>query len=130
MKIVDEKTKIFGVLRIFTRVVRTFFRAENVCRRLHGDLSSIHGRRISARMRRMMKKRGGKKLAWIGVWRPWRSGKYQNVDQTPMDYSRFGRGQCKKRGRWCVAMNMQTGRWTSQNCNRKLPFVCKSCQRP
>ncbi|PIO14833.1 hypothetical protein AB205_0089960 [Aquarana catesbeiana] len=108
--------------RLYTRGSR-FGSAQRVCKRHEGNLCSIRNACINSRLRAFAR-RYNQKLAWIGVWKPF-GCRYRNIDGKKLKYTNFGRGQRKKAGRWCVALNVANGQWISVSCLRKLPYICR-----
>ncbi|XP_073537346.1 proteoglycan 3-like [Phyllobates terribilis] len=104
---------------------RRFYRATRVCRNWRGDLSSIHSSKINSYLQRFL--RGivkNSSYVWIGIWKKKTRRSYWNIDGTKWSYTNFAAKQRKSSGRWCVAMNINSGKWYSLNCQTELPFIC------
>ncbi|CAI9605791.1 unnamed protein product [Staurois parvus] len=108
--------------RLYTRG-KSFSKAQTVCKSHKGNLCSIRNSCINSRLRAFVR-RYNQKLAWIGVWKPSCCG-YRNIDGQKLKYTNFARRQRKTLGRWCVALNVATGKWISVSCSKQLPYICK-----
>ncbi|XP_066442772.1 bone marrow proteoglycan [Eleutherodactylus coqui] len=104
---------------------RGFFKAQHICRCRRGSLSSIHNWGTNNLLRTFLSasyKNGA--YVWIGVWKRNSCFPYRNIDGSRLNYTNWGWGQRKVRGRWCTAMNIRSGQWFSLKCHSRLPFVC------
>ncbi|KAM5141842.1 proteoglycan 3-like [Mantella aurantiaca] len=108
--------------RLYTSV-RTFTLAQSFCRHKRGNLCSIQNVCVNNQLRRLVQN-SRQQLAWIGVWKPF-FRKYCNVDGSSLSYANFDCKQRKCLGKWCVALQVSTGKWISVSCKRKLPFICR-----
>ncbi|XP_069611886.1 proteoglycan 3-like [Ranitomeya imitator] len=104
---------------------RRFYRAMRVCRNWRGDLTSIHCSKVNRYLQTFFKEIVKKfYYVWIGVWKSETYNAYQNIDGTILSYTNFDANQRKSSGQWCVAMNINSGKWYSLSCETELPFVC------
>lgn len=104
---------------------RPFLKAQRTCRCRRGNLASIHNCGKNGYLRELVRKTcTNVTYVWIGVWKRRRCSPYRNVDRSSLNYTNWACGQRKSRGRWCTAMNTQTGQWFSFSCRTRLPFVC------
>ncbi|KAM5172433.1 proteoglycan 3-like [Mantella aurantiaca] len=108
--------------RLYTSA-RTFTLAQRLCKKNKGNLCSIQNVCVNNQLRRLVKN-SRRQLAWIGVWKPARGG-YRNIDRSKLSYANFGCAQRKCKGKWCVALQVSTGKWISVSCKSKLPFICR-----
>ncbi|XP_075071572.1 proteoglycan 3-like [Mixophyes fleayi] len=117
----DKGTCSFHVFSI-----RRFFgRAQKICRRHRGTLSSIHSCNANNQVRCLAKRACvNQNLVWIGVRKHRRNCNYINVDRSRLNYTNWACGQRKRCGKWCTALNLSTGKWVSRRCRARLPFVC------
>ncbi|XP_073451327.1 uncharacterized protein [Aquarana catesbeiana] len=102
---------------------KNFRSAQHVCRCQRGNLCSIRNSCVNNRLRAFAR-RYNQKLVWIGVWRPC-FRRYRNIDGRRLGYTNFGCRQRKRIGKWCVALNISTGKWISVKCWKKLPYICR-----
>ncbi|XP_056387720.1 bone marrow proteoglycan-like [Hyla sarda] len=115
-----------GTYHVFLRPTR-FFRAQRICRCKGGSLSSIHNCKTNNFLRILMTRTcRNVSFAWIGVWKRNRRSRFCNIDGSKLDYTNWGceKRRCRPRRRWCVAMNVRTGKWRALRCNVRLPFIC------
>ncbi|KAM4032690.1 proteoglycan 3-like [Anomaloglossus baeobatrachus] len=102
-----------------------FHTASTSCRNLSGNLSSVHSFDENSNLQRLLKRSlKNSHYVWIGVWKKGTLSNYRNLDGSDLDYVRWGCGQRKFLGEWCVAMNTNNGQWFSYKCSTQLPFVC------
>ncbi|XP_068114388.1 bone marrow proteoglycan [Hyperolius riggenbachi] len=102
---------------------RNFYAARRFCNCNHGRMASIHSA-CTNRLVRNLGRSVNQGYVWIGVWKPRRCRGYRNVDNSRLDYTNFAWGQCRRHGRWCVAMYAGNGLWYSVDCRVRLPFIC------
>ncbi|XP_040176974.1 bone marrow proteoglycan-like isoform X2 [Rana temporaria] len=102
---------------------KNFRKAQSVCKRQKGNLCSVQNSCVNNQLTAFAR-RNNQKLAWIGVIKPCLR-RYRNVDGTKLNYTNFGFQQCKRKGRWCVALNVANGKWISVKCSKKLPYICR-----
>ncbi|XP_040292215.1 bone marrow proteoglycan-like [Bufo bufo] len=104
---------------------RRFGKAQKICRCRRGNLSSIHNagsnNNLLCFLRRTCRNIS---YVWIGVKKRNSCFPYGNVDGSRLNYTNWACGQNRRHGKWCVAMNVQTGQWFTLKCRTRLPFVC------
>ncbi|CAH2321551.1 proteoglycan 3 [Pelobates cultripes] len=103
----------------------TFSRAQRRCRRLHGNVSSIHSlcaNNYIARFVRCINRHV--RFVWIGVIRGGCLRRIRNVDGSKIDFTNWACGQPGHNHKLCTAINICNGKWYSFNCNARLPSIC------
>ncbi|XP_073414905.1 bone marrow proteoglycan-like [Dendrobates tinctorius] len=102
-----------------------FTKAMKICRCRTGNLSSLHCSTANSQLQCFLKKNvRNSGYVWIGVWKNKLCRPYHTVDGSNLNYTNWACNQKKARGRWCVAMCVNTGKWYSFHCRQRLPFVC------
>ncbi|XP_069608928.1 bone marrow proteoglycan-like isoform X2 [Ranitomeya imitator] len=110
--------------RVFTKP-HCFNKAKKICRSHRGNLSSVHSCTANRDLQWYIKlKASNVRYAWIGVWKSKLCRPYSTVDGSKLNYANWACNQNKTRGRWCVAMCVNTGKWYSFSCHKRLPSVC------
>ncbi|XP_075071554.1 bone marrow proteoglycan-like [Mixophyes fleayi] len=102
-----------------------FWTAQRTCRSRRGNLSSIHNYLANNRVKCLGKcVCTNQQYAWIGVYKANTCRRYANVDRSRVDYTNWDKGQFRRWGKWCTAINLSNGKWRSLNCKFRLPFIC------
>ncbi|XP_077113670.1 bone marrow proteoglycan-like isoform X2 [Ranitomeya variabilis] len=109
---------------VFTQL-HCFNKAKEICRCRRGNLSSTHSCTANSNLQQYLKINARNfSYVWIGVWKNTLCDPYSTVDGSKLNYANWACNQNKTSGRWCVAMCVNTGKWYSFGCNKRLPFVC------
>ncbi|XP_053547654.1 proteoglycan 3 [Bombina bombina] len=104
---------------------RSFYQARRACRCRRGQMSSIHRQSTNSLLARTARRANRRTtFAWIGARKGWWKCSYYFVDGTRFDYTNWACGYPKANGRWCIAINVRTGKWVSLRCHTRLPFFC------
>ncbi|XP_051499732.1 bone marrow proteoglycan [Apus apus] len=99
-----------------------------VCaRRFGGRLASIHSAGTNAALQLQARLNTKSGFVWIGaVTKPWRrTVQCHWVDRSPWDFHNWQLRHPLCTGRFCTTLCTADGRWRSQGCKVKLPFICE-----
>ncbi|ESO94148.1 hypothetical protein LOTGIDRAFT_161348 [Lottia gigantea] len=99
--------------------------ANTRCKRMRGDLISIHDEAEDSFVKTLIKYPD--RDIWLGLIRA-ENGGYQNSDNTPLNYVNWDDGEPSDANNTmhqdCVARVTETGKWDDLTCNFKKGFIC------
>ncbi len=104
---------------VHVRQYNNWTEAQSYCREHHTDLVSIRNETENFKLQTLFQYYS---VFWIGLYRT-RSWS----DQSNSSFSNWSAGQPDNAGNseYCTAVSFSdSGRWTDENCNTALPFIC------
>ncbi|XP_068091671.1 macrophage mannose receptor 1-like isoform X2 [Hyperolius riggenbachi] len=101
--------------------------AQVSCRKLEGDLASLHNIEDSSFITAQFEFEDAE-YVWLGLNDLKTQRFFEWSDGTPVTYTVWQRGEpthFTNKQEDCVALNTKDGRWADKMCERKFPFLCK-----
>ncbi|XP_075568301.1 bone marrow proteoglycan [Pelecanus crispus] len=105
-----------------------FYAAQHICAHCYrGSLVSIHSHGTNAVLQRQARARTNSGQVWIGaITTPWHNIVHCHwMDRSRWNYSHWLRGNPRCSHRFCTSLCTNNGRWRSQSCQKRLPFICE-----
>ncbi|XP_076446343.1 uncharacterized protein LOC143283851 [Babylonia areolata] len=104
------------------------------CASLHADLTSVSDPTVNQLLYSLMGTATGKSPAWIGLNDLREDRYFEWSDEEEVVYTDWDLHQpapsVSGESRHCVAINNKTGGWVSEDCGRRLPYLCRTNPRP